>query len=192
MTPAQTALAWFAGWLAKSSAPEPSPCSSARPVKRTFFGKPLPNPVEMVVRGQWGELLPWDFAEVPTTDFSPNALPLFVSFEQATNLALPATADLSDPPGQIRPGLRLDHALSKLEDARLALPMPWRSPEDRWPLMAIVGLDDPQEPISGAVARVGAVGVDLDAHPLIAVPLWALSPADRAHVIANRLPFLPS
>lgn len=164
-----------------------------RPVKRTFFGKPLPNTVEMVVRGQWGELLPVSFDDPPiVADHHPNALPLFVSFEQAANLALPATADLGDPPGQIRPGLRLDHMLSKLEDARLALPMPWRSPEDRWPLMAVVGLDNPQEPIADAVARLGAAGVDLDAYPLIAVPLWGIAPADRAHVIANRLPFLPS
>jgi hypothetical protein len=56
--------------------------------------------------------------------------------------------------------------------------------------MALVGLDDPQEPISGAVERAGAAGVNKGAYPVAAVPLWAFSAVDRA-TIGARLPVLP-
>ena len=51
-------------------------------------------------------------------------------------------------------------------------------------------LDDPQEAISGAVERAGADAINPATYPVVAVPLWAFSAADRA-IIAARLPVLP-
>jgi hypothetical protein len=55
-------------------------------------------------------------------------------------------------------------------------------------LTAIVPLIDPQEPISAAVARAGADGLDMTMFPVLAAPMWAFADADRN---AMRLPFLP-
>ena len=98
-------------------------------------------------------------------------------------------ADLAAPPSQQRAFFRLNHLLFKLEDAALDLPWRGHAPGDQLPLCAVIGLDDPDAPISGAVDAAGAGAVDLDAVPLLAVPLWALSPKERAEIEA-RLPFL--
>jgi hypothetical protein len=54
--------------------------------------------------------------------------------------------------------------------------------------MAIIGLDSPDEAISGAVERAGAAGVNVASYPVLAVPLWAFSADDRASL---RLPVIP-
>jgi len=48
---------------------------------------------------------------------------------------------------------------------------------------------NPAEPILAAVERAGAVGTDLTALPLLAVPLWPLPPAYRTE-LNRRLPKL--
>jgi len=79
----------------------------------------------------------------------------------------------------------------RAEDAALDLPWRGHEPGDKLPLCAAIGLDDPDAPISAAVDATGAGSVDLDAVPLLAVPLWAMSPKERAQIEA-RLPFQPS
>lgn len=172
MTTAAARLAALAAWLDRSSAQRLSPLG------------------DRVLVGRFAEILPWDFDEAPTSDFAEHALPLFVPFEQATGVALPETADLTAPPSQDRAFFRLNHLLFRLEDAALDLPWRGHAPGDQLPLCAVIGLDDPDAPISGAVDAAGAGAVDLDALPLLAVPLWALSPKERAE-IEVRLPFLP-
>lgn len=188
---AQQRLAALVAWLDKSSASYPSPCSSGRPVSRTFFGKPIPNPVETVVVGRYAEILPWDFDTLPTSDFDPQALPLFVSQSQAEALNLPPVADLSPPSGQGRAFDRLAHMIAKMEDARLDLDPTWRSP-DGWRdrPCALVGIPSPDMTLAAAVDAAGASGVDLDAFPLLVVPTWHLSAKERV-AIGHRLPFLP-
>jgi len=51
----------------------------------------------VMLRGRFAEILPWDFDELPTTDFAEHALPLFVPMDQATGVALPEAADLILP-----------------------------------------------------------------------------------------------
>jgi len=187
---AQQRLTALARWLDKSSASYPSPCSTGRPVSRTFFGKPIPNPVETVVVGRYAEILPWDFATLPTSDFDPQALPLFVSHEQAEPLNLPPVADLSPPSGQGRAADRLHMIVGKMEDATLRFDPAWRTQEgwqDR--LCAIVGIPSPDMPLAAAVNAAGASGVDLDAFPLLVVPTWAMA---RKEAASLRLPFLPT
>lgn len=173
MTTAATRLAALAAWLDKSSAQRRSPMGDA------------------VLVGRFAEILPWDFDEAPTTDFAEHALPLFVPFAQTTGVALPEVADLTAPAGQQRAFFRLWHLLFRLEDAAMDLPWRGHEPGDKLPLCAVIGLDDPDAPISDAVDAAGAGALDLDALPLLAVPMWALSVKERAQIEA-RLPFLPS
>ncbi|MBU0556674.1 MAG: hypothetical protein KKD64_15395 [Alphaproteobacteria bacterium] len=172
MTVAGERLAGFAAWLDRSSKAWRSPCGDSVPV------------------GRYAEILPWDFDELPTVDFAEHALPLFVPMDQATGVALPADADLSHPPGQLRAFHRLSHIIFRLEDARLALSPPWRATDDRLPLCAVIGLTDPEMALWDAVDAAGGADVDLDAFPLLAVPLWAMSAKERAE-ISGTLPFLP-
>lgn len=172
MTTAAARLAALAAWLDKSSAQRLSPLG------------------DRVLVGRFAEVLPWDFDEAPTTDFAEHALPLFVPFAQCDGVALPETADLTAPSSQDRAFFRLNHLLFRLEDAALDLPWRGKGPGDKLPVCAVIGLDDPETPISDAVDAAGAGAVDLDALPLLAVPLWALSPKERAEIEA-RLPFLP-
>jgi len=172
MTTAAARLAALAAWLDKSSAQRLSPLG------------------DRVLVGRFAEILPWDFDEAPTSDFDEHALPLFVPFEQCDGVKLPDVADLAAPPSQQRAFFRLNHLLFKLEDAALDLPWRGHAPDDKLPLCAVIGLNDPETPISDAVDAAGAGAVDLDAVPLLAVPLWALSPKERGEIEA-RLPFLP-
>lgn len=82
---------------------------------------------------------------------------------------------LTAPPSQDRAAARLGHIM-------------WKIGEGTLPLCAVVGLIDPQEPISAAVERAGADGLDATAFPVLCAPLWAFSPAHRN---ALRLPLLP-
>jgi len=191
VTRAQERLAALSRWLDKSSASYPTPVSAREP-KRNWFGRPIPHPVEMVVVGRWAEVMPTDFALKPTMDFDPQALPLFVSHEQAEPLNLPPVADLSSPAGQGRAADRLHMIVGKMEDAARARPAlaPWRADEgwqDR--LCAIVGIPSPDMTLADAVDAAGASNVDLDAFPLLVVPTWHLTAKERASL---RLPFIPT
>lgn len=191
MTPAHERLKAFAGWLDKSSQSFPSPISAREP-KRNFFNQPIPHPVEMVIVGRFAEILPWDFATLPTTDFDSQALPLFVSHQQAEPLNLAPVADLSPPAGQGRAADRLHQIVGKMEDAAMSRPADaaWRDDggwRDR--LCAIVGIPSPDMTLADAVDAAGASGVDLDAFPLLIVPTWHLTTKERASL---RLPFLPT
>ena len=125
--------------------------------------------------GRYAVIVPCDFDEAPPIDADPEALLLFVSAEQAEGVA---TGPISTeaPASQDHVRERLAHIL-------------WKIGTDL-PPMAVVGLDDPLEPISGAVERAGADGVNVATFPVLAVPMWAFSAADRA-IIAGRLPVLP-
>lgn len=190
MTLAQERLAALSRWLDKSSASYPSPVS-ARPQRRNFFGHPIPHPIEMVIVGRYAELLPWDFATLPTSDFDPQSLPLFCSLQQAAVLNLPPVADLSPPSGQGRAADRLHHIVGKMEDTTMTRPSdaPWRA-DDGWRgrLCAIVGIPSSDMTLADAVDAAGASGVDLDALPLLVVPTWHLLAKERASL---RLPFIP-
>lgn len=189
---AQQRLTALARWLDKSSASYPSPCSNKPPQRNMFGGRiASTHPVETVVVGRYAEILPWDFDTLPTSDFDPQALPLFVSQSQAEALNLPPVADLSPPSGQGRAFERLAHMIAKMEDARLDLDPTWRSP-DGWRdrPCALVGIPSPDMTLAAAVDAAGASGVDLDAFPLLVVPTWHLSAKERV-AIGHRLPFLP-
>ena len=125
--------------------------------------------------GRYAVIVPCDFDEPPRTDFDAEALALFVSVEQAEGVATgPIVTDA--PASQDKAVMRLGHVL-------------WKIGTDL-PPMAVIGLDDPLEPISGAVERAGAEAVNLATYPVVAVPLRAFSAADRA-IIGARLPVLP-
>lgn len=154
MTTAQSRLADLARWLASSSK-----------ARRTAF---TDTPV-----GRYAVIVPCYFDEAPPIDFDVEALPLFVSMEQAEGVATGPVVTIA-PPSQDRAFQRLSH-------------ISWKCGTDL-PPMAVVGLDDPQEPISAAVERAGAAGVNVASFPVIAVPLWAFTPKERASL---RLPVLP-
>ncbi len=157
MTTAQSRVADLARWIDASSGP-----------RRT----PLGGDTEV---GRYAVIVPCDFDEPPRTDFDAEALPLFVSADQAEGIATgPIVTDA--PASQDRVCERLAHIL-------------WKIGTDLAP-MAVIGLDDPQEPISGAVERAGASAVNVGTYPVVALALYALSAADRA-IIAARLPVLP-
>lgn len=174
MTTAATRLAGLAAWLDKSSANKRAPMGGA------------------LLRGRYAEILPWDFDEMPTVDFAEHALPLFVPMDQATGVALPEVADLTAPDGQQRAFFRLNHLLFRLGDAALDLPWRGHDPADKLPLCAVVGLSDPGMTLWDAVDAAGGAGVNLNALPLLCAPLWAMSPKERAELLATRLPFIPT
>ena len=157
MTTAQSRVADLARWIDASSGPRDTPMGGATEI------------------GRYAVIVPCDFDEPPRTDFDAEALPLFVSMEQAEGVATgPIVTDAPASQDHVRE--RLAHIL-------------WKIGTDLAP-MAVVGLDDPQEPISGAVERAGADAVNVGTYPVLAVPLYAFSAADRA-TIAARLPVLP-
>jgi hypothetical protein len=179
----------FAGWLDQSSAS--FPCS-AKPPRRNFFGQPIAQTVEMVVVGRVAEILPWDFTTSPTTDFDPQALPLFVSHEDAEALNLAPVADLSPPSGQGRAADRLHMIVGKMEDATLirSSDAPWRADEGWWGRMCIIlPLERPDVPIADQIAAFDLSGIDLDNFVILCVPVWHLTAKERASL---RLPFIPS
>lgn len=125
--------------------------------------------------GRYAIIVPCDFDEPAPIDADPEALLLFVSVEQAEGVDTgPIVTDAPASQDHVRE--RLAHIL-------------WKIGTDL-PPMAVVGLDDPLEPISGAVERAGAAGVNVGTYPVVAVALYAFSAADRA-TIAERLPVLP-
>jgi hypothetical protein len=170
MTLAAIRLAALAAWLDASSKPWRSPCG------------------DNIVVGRYAEIMPWDFDELPTTDFAEHALPLFVPQDQAAGVALSDVADLSAPAGQMRAFFRLNHVLFRLGDARLELPWRGKAEADKLPLCAVVGLTDPEMPLWDALDAAGGADVDLNTFPLLCAPLWAMTPKERAQL---KLPFLP-
>ena len=184
-------LAALARWGDQSSEPYHTPNSRARASHppRNFFGQPIPQPVEKVAVGRYFEIIPWDFTTAPTTDFDANALPLFVSFEQAEALNLPPVADLSPPSSQGRAFDRLDYILGKMEDACGARGMAWRADDGWYGRRAhVVALDDPLEPIADAIRRVGADDAS-PAFPTLAAPLFKMTRKERDG-FAGRLPLV--
>jgi len=104
---------------------------------------------------------------------------------------LPIIRAHTAPDGQQRAFFRLNHLLFRLGDA--ALDWPWldQSPADKLPLCAVVGITDSTMPLWDAVDAAGGAGVDLNAIPPLCAPLWAMSPKERAELLATRLPFIP-
>ncbi len=157
MTTAQSRVADLARWIDASSGPRRTPLGGATDV------------------GRYACIVPCDFGEGPPIDFDAEALPLFVSVDQAEGVATGPIVT-NAPASQDHVREQLAHIL-------------WKISSDL-PPMAVVGLDDPQEPISGAVERAGADAVNVGTFPVVAVALWHFSAADRA-IIAERLPVLP-
>lgn len=155
MTVAQSRLADLARWLASSSASRSTPLGGATDV------------------GRYAVIVPCYFDEAPPVDFDAEALPLFVSVEQAEGVDT-GPVSTEAPASQDHVRERLAHIL-------------WKIGTDL-PPMAVVGLDDPDEAISGAVERAGAAGLNVANYTVLAVPLWAFSAADRATL---RLPVIP-
>ena len=139
--------------------------SSSSPSKRMGEGTLI---------GPYAVMVPCDFAEPPEPAFDENALPLFIDARQAVGLSLPPI--VTEPPAsQDRAAERLGHIRWLIEGGTL-------------PRCAIVPLTDPEEPISAAVERAGADGLDVTTFPVLCVQMWAFSVAHRA---ALRLPLLP-
>ncbi|MES2449756.1 MAG: hypothetical protein V4610_04240 [Pseudomonadota bacterium] len=65
----------------------------------------------------------------------------------------------------------------------------WLAEDGKLPPVAIVGLDDPAGPIAAAVERAG-LAIDLDAVPVLAVPLFGLADGVR-YRLRDRLPHAP-
>lgn len=123
--------------------------------------------------GPYAVIVPCDFDAPPRTDFAAAALPLFVASDQAEAVKLPPI-DTCAPDSQDHLRERLAHVL-------------WRVQAGTLPPCVVVGLDDPLEPISGALSRAGAADVDTTAYPVLATPLWAFSPDE---LIGLKLPLL--
>lgn len=124
--------------------------------------------------GPYAVIVPCDFDAPPRTDFAAAALPLFVAIDQAEGVKLPPI-DTNSPNSQDHLCERLAHVL-------------WRLRAGTLPACAVVGLSDPLEPISDAVACAEAAGIDPTAYPVLATPLWAFSPDELEGL---KLPLLP-
>jgi len=92
-------LATFARWLDASSASRLSPCAHKRRApRRGFLGSRLSvvqRHDDMIAKGRFGELLPWDFAKPFDVEFGEQSLPLLFSFDQWDGATLAEAADLS-------------------------------------------------------------------------------------------------
>lgn len=124
--------------------------------------------------GSYAVIVPCDFDAPPRTDFGVAALPLFVAIEQGEGVKLPPI-DTGSPDSQDHLRERLAHVL-------------WRLKAGTLPPCAVVGLNDPLEPISDALATAGAADIDTTAYPVLATPLWAFSPDELPGL---KLPLLP-
>lgn len=134
-----------------------------------------PNGGRLIV-GRYASVIPWDFETPPIADADPQALLFFVSDAECDgvplsdydpNDAVETQHDIAD---------RIEHILWLAEDGKL-------------PPVAIVGLDDPAEPIAAAVARAG-LAIDLDPVPVLPVRLDGLSDGVR-YRLRHRLPHAP-
>jgi len=123
--------------------------------------------------GPYAVIVACDFDAPPRADFAAPALPLFVAIDQADDVKLPPL-ETGAPDSQGSAVDRLAHVLWKVRQGDL-------------PPCMVVGLNDPLEPISDAVASAGAAGVDTAAFPVFATPLWAFSPGELERL---KLPLL--
>lgn len=148
-------------WLDRSSvANAPTPCGHA------------------VIMGQFGCVVPIDFAAPPPTDFAIDCLPIFATFDQCQDTGI--TVDDFDgdgAPSQSDPADRIGHLLFKWGDGLL-------------PPCVVLGLDDALEPPQAALDRAGLAGVDLSAFPVVGIPTWQLSDGAR-YRLRRRFPFVP-
>ena len=134
-----------------------------------------PNGGTLIV-GRYASVVPWDFETPPIADAETQALLFFVSEAECDGVSL-SDYDPNDP------------VLTQHDIADRLTHIIWRAEDQTLPPVAIVGLDDPAEPIAAAVARAG-LAIDLDAVPVLAVPLWPLSDGTR-YTLRHRLPFVP-
>ena len=134
-----------------------------------------PNGATMIV-GRYASIIPWAFDTPPLPDADPQAMLFYVSQDQCGDVSL-ADCDPSEPIDSHRDiAERIEHVLWLAEDGKL-------------PPCIIVGLEDALEPIAAAVARAGLAATDLDALPVLALPLGALADGPRGR-LAARLPFV--
>jgi hypothetical protein len=123
--------------------------------------------------GPYAVITACDFDAPPRADFADAALPLFVATEQADAVELPSI-ETGAPDSQGSAADRLAHVLWKVRQGDL-------------PPCVVVGLNDPLESISDALASAGIDSVDTTAYPLLATPLWAFSPGELERL---KLPLL--
>ena len=138
--------------------------------------KPCPAPLSgFIAKGPYAVLVPSVLDAVPSPNFDAEALPLFIPQAQAPD-NLP-TIDTTTPASQDRASDRLGHLLWLMDDGRL-------------PGVAVVGLENPAEPLQVAIDRAGMGALDLTVTPLLCAPLWAM-PANSREMLALRLPRWP-
>ncbi len=134
-----------------------------------------PNYGTLIV-GRYASVVPWDFEMTPFANPNSQALLFHVSHDQCDGVSL-SDYDPAEPiDTQHDIADRIEHILWLAEDGKL-------------PPVAIVGLDNPAEPIAAAVARAG-LAIDLDAVPVLAVRLDGLSDGVR-YRLRHRLPHAP-
>lgn len=126
---------------------------------------------DRTIVGPFAVIVPSELDAAPMAGFSEDALPIFVPASQCEGLDLPPI-DFDKPASQDRVKQRLEHISWKIEGGVL-------------PPCRVIGLPDARETLADAVERAGAADTDLDALPLLCVPLWALNPFDRIAVEAR-------
>lgn len=126
---------------------------------------------DQTIVGPFAVIVPSELDAAPMAGFTDDALPIFVPASQCEGLDLPPI-DFAKPASQDHVKQRLEHISWKIEGAVL-------------PPCRVVGLPDASEPLADAVERAGAGDTDLNALPLLCVPLWALNPFDRVAVEAR-------
>ena len=125
--------------------------------------------------GPWAVIVPSNVTEPPMSGFDPKALPIFVPTEQAEGVNV-AAIDRRAPDSQDHMVSRLAHLIWCVQDGKL-------------PPAAIIGLESPSAPLQDAIAEAGADDLDMNALPVLCVPLWALT-AIEYDPIARALPLL--
>jgi hypothetical protein len=124
-----------------------------------------------ILIGPWAVIVPCDLAVPPQPAFESEALPIFVPAAQAAGLSLPAIVTTA-PASQDHAFDRLCHLLFRIGDVSL-------------PRAAVVLLIDPAEAPQAAVARAGLAGADLTTLPLLCVPVWQFTAAQRSEIAAR-------
>lgn len=122
-------------------------------------GRKSPLGDETIV-GPFAVLVASDLDAAPMAGFADKALPLFVPRSQCEGVETGAI-DFDAPASQ-------DHVKERL------LHLMWKIESNVLPKCRLVPLTDPTEPLQAAIVRAGADDTDLDALPLLCVPLFAL------------------
>lgn len=131
---------------------------------------PLNHPI---VVGPYAVIVPTELDASLTPGFSAEALPLFVPKAQCAGVAV-GRINKDAPASQDRMRERLSHLVWKVQAKAL-------------PPCRFVPLPDGRETLREAIERAGATDTDLDALPLLGVPLWAMSAWDRATITTRLL-----